>query len=155
MRWSETCGAPQARFDFEQAAKYRDGMEAVNLLLSKRDVIEFAEENHSIVVYEYLDEDTIKLFLIKRNVVCAQRAMLCGATVEIESLRRRVKALILSYFTRDTECDACRGYREDIDAAQIIYSYLQSSACRYLVLQDSWLEDDGSLIWRLHCGIFE
>ena len=45
-------------------------MEAVNLLLSKRDVIEFAEENHSIVVYEYLDEDTIKLFLIKRNVVC-------------------------------------------------------------------------------------
>ena len=52
-------------------------MEAVNLLLSKRDVIEFAEENHSIVVYEYLDEDTIKLFLIKRNVV-AQRAMLCG-----------------------------------------------------------------------------
>ena len=65
------------------------------------------------------------------------------ATVEIESLRRRVKALILSYFTRDTECDVAEVTREDIDAAQIIYSYLQSGACRYLVLQDSWLEDDG------------
>lgn len=132
-----------ARFDFEQAAKYRDGMEAVNLLLSKRDVIEFAEENHSIVVYEYLGEDTIKLFLIKGNVVLHSERCSVVTTADIDSLKQRVKALILSYFTRDTECDAAEVTREDIDAAQIIHSYLQSSACRYLVLQDSWLEDDG------------
>jgi len=58
-------------------------------------------------------------------------------------LRLRVKALILSYFTRDMECESTEVAREDIDAAQIIYSYLQSSACRYLVLRDSWLEDGG------------
>ena len=65
------------------------------------------------------------------------------ATVDSESLRRRVKALILSYFTKDTECDLCRGYSGRYRSAQIIYSYLQSAACRYLVLQDSWLEDVG------------
>lgn len=129
------------RFDFEQAAKYRDGMESVNLLLSKRHVIEFAEEYHSIVVYEYLNEDTIKLFLIKRNVVLHSERFSVATTVDIESLRQRVKALILSYFTRDMECDATEVTREDIDAAQIIYSYLQSSACRYLVIQDPWIED--------------
>jgi len=131
------------RFDFEQAAKYRDGMNAVNLLLSKQHVIEFAEENHSIVVYEYLDDNTIKLFLIKGNVVLHSERCSVASTVDIESLRRRVKALILSYFTKDIEHDAAEITREDIDTAQIIYSYLQSSACRYLVIQDSWTEDDG------------
>lgn len=131
------------RFDFEQAAKYRDGMNAVNLLLSKRHVIEFVEENHSVVVYEYLDQDTIKLFLIKGNVVLHSEQCSVASIMDIESLRRRVKALILSYFTRDMECDAAEVTREDIDTAQIIYSYLQSSACRYLAVQDSWTQDDG------------
>ncbi|GAA0135393.1 GIY-YIG nuclease family protein [Paenibacillus sp. YSY-4.3] len=130
------------RFDFEQAAKYRDGMEAVNLLLSKRQVIEFAEENHSIVVYEHLDEDTIKLFLIKRNVVLHSEQCSVASTADIESLQRRVKVLILGYFTKDIELEAAEVTREDIDAAQIIYSYLQSSACRYLLIPESWVVAD-------------
>ncbi|MGG4555119.1 GIY-YIG nuclease family protein [Paenibacillus humicus] len=130
------------RFDFEQAAKYRDGMEAVNLLLSKRQVIEFAAENHSIVVYEHLDKDTIKLFLIKGNVVLHSERCSVAARADIESLQQRAKALILSYFTKDTEPDAAEITREDIDAVQIIYSYLQSSACRYLLIPGSWVEAD-------------
>ena len=144
-----------ARFDFEQAAKYRDGMEAVNLLLSKRDVIEFAEENHSIVVYEYLDEDTIKLFLIKRNVVLHSERCSVAATVEIESLRRRVKALILSYFTRDTECDAAEVTGKISTLHKSSTAICRAAPAVILFFRIHGSKTMGSLIWRLHCGIFE
>lgn len=130
-------------FDFEQAAKYRDCIEAANLLLSKKQVIEFTAENHSIVVLEHLSEDTIKLFLIKRNEVLFSEKYAIESFSEAGRLHARVRNLIYSYFKRDNEQEVKEVTRDEIDAAQIIYSYLQSSSSRYLLVSETWMEADG------------
>lgn len=131
------------QFDFEQAAKYRDAIEAVNLLLSKKQVIEFASENHRIVVFEYLEENLIKLFLIKQNEVLYSGKYSVASSAEIEMLHTRARDLILSYFQGDHRCGINEVSRDEIDAAQIIYSYLQSSACHHLVIPETWMETEG------------
>ncbi|MNJ36421.1 UvrABC system protein C [compost metagenome] len=132
------------QFDFESAAKYRDCIEAANLLLNKKQVIEFTAGNHSIVVYEYLDRDTIKLFLIKRNEVLYSEKYGLALNSEIEALPARAKDLILSYFHREKNGQNVADVaRDEIDAAQIIYSYLQSSACHHLLIPEKWMEAKG------------
>lgn len=131
------------QFDFEQAAKYRDALEAMKFLLSKKQVIEFAEKNHSIAVYEHLDEHTIKFFLIKNNAVVYSEPCSVASTADLELLLKKVQRLILSYFPGHMESAATGIQREEIDSAQIIYIYLQSSACRYLLVPETWLDEGG------------
>jgi excinuclease ABC subunit C len=34
--------------------------------------------------------------------------------------------------------------KEELDESQIIYSYLKSSNCRYMIIRDEWLEDENN-----------
>ncbi|RCX23439.1 excinuclease ABC subunit C [Fontibacillus phaseoli] len=129
-------------FDFETAAKYRDYIGAVDFLLNKEKVIGFTEENRNIVVVENLDGDTVKLFLIKRNHILYSEKFSVKA-IEIDGLCSTVRGLVQSRFRQDGlsgDSGPNELTRDEIDEAQIIYSYLQGSSSRYLIIPGERLE---------------
>ncbi|MFC6604942.1 GIY-YIG nuclease family protein [Ectobacillus funiculus] len=133
--------AASEKYDFEAASKYRDNISAVNSLLSKEKVIEFTEGNHNIVTIDPLTDSTIKLFLIKRtNVLFSHKYSLESSY--IEQLSEEIKTNILTYFKNNDLNSAIAVSRDEIDEAQIIYSYLNSSNCSHLIIPDKWLNSE-------------
>lgn len=125
-------------FDFETAAKYRDYIHSINFLLHKEKVIQFTEENKNIVMIEYLGEKTLKLFLIKRNKVLFSEKY---ETENFEVLHATIKARIIADF-RTNELLSSQVSKEEMDEAQIIYSYLQNGSGNYIFIPDQWLNED-------------
>lgn len=125
-------------YDFEKAAKYRDDIEAVNFLLKKEKVLGFTEESRNIVVAEYVGYDTVKLFLIKRNIVLACHKYALDR-IGITQLHAEIKAHILNHFQADRNQINSKVNRNEVDQAQIIYSYLQSSASHHIFIPEEWL----------------
>ncbi|EWG08470.1 GIY-YIG nuclease family protein [Cytobacillus firmus] len=124
-------------FDFEAASAYRDHIQAVNSLLKKEKVIEFTEENHTIAAIERLTDSTIKLFLIKRTEILFSHSFAAAG-----SISEKIKANILAYFKKDEANAAGEISRHEIDAAHIIYRYLHSGSCSYLIIPENWLEHE-------------
>lgn len=127
------------KFDFETAAKYRDYIDSINSLIHKEIVIEFTEENKNIVIIESLHDSTIKLFLIKGNKVLFSEIYLLN---DFNYLSALIKATILTHFNTEVLTPFKRISKDDIDEAQIIYSYLKGSNCRYLVIPEKWLDSE-------------
>jgi excinuclease ABC subunit C len=122
------------KFDFELAAKYRDYLEAINFIITKEKVIDFTEQNNNIAIIEFLSDSTFKLFLIKRNHILFSENFKTGST-PIEHL----SALIKTHFKNATHYSSKEISRDEIDEAQIIYSYLKSSNCKYFSIPDDWV----------------
>lgn len=129
------------KFDFETAAKYRDYIGAVSFLINREKVIEFTEENKNIVIAEHLSDDLIKLFLVKGSkVLFSEKYDLNNADIKeiIEVSRKN----ILTFF-KDKEADLPKQLNKDeIDHAQIIYSYLKGSGCRYFEVPKDWVDSE-------------
>lgn len=126
------------QFDFERAAKYRDYMAAVNFILKKEEVLGFTTESSNIVVAEYIDYETIKIFLIKRSTILESCKFDMGRA-SITQLRSEIKSLIRSVFTGHESVTNTRVMRNEIDRAQIIFSYLQSSGSQHMIIPEEWL----------------
>jgi excinuclease ABC subunit C len=126
-------------FDFEMAAKYRDYLNAVHTLTNKEKVIEFTEGNHNIVMVEYLNEVTIKLFLIKRTKILFTIKYELGQR-NVDEVKEEIRAAILTYFTSNVPSLSLEVSRDELDEAQIVYSYLKSNNCRYTIVPDKWLK---------------
>ncbi|WP_394578810.1 GIY-YIG nuclease family protein [Cytobacillus firmus] len=124
-------------FNFEAASAYRDHIQAVSSLLKKEKVIEFTEENHNIAAIERLTDSVIKLFLIKRTEILFSHSF-----AEAHSMEEKIKANILAYFKNDEANAAGDISKHEIDAAHIIYRYLHSGSCSYLLIPESWLESE-------------
>ncbi|WP_282172179.1 GIY-YIG nuclease family protein [Cytobacillus firmus] len=124
-------------FDFEAASTYRDHTQAVSSLLKKEKVIEFTEENHNIVAIERLTDSAVKLFLIKRTEILFSHSFAAAGNME-----KKIKAHILAYFKKDEANATIDISRHEIDAAHIIYRYLHSGSCSYLLIPESWLESE-------------
>ncbi|AGK99418.1 UvrB/UvrC motif-containing protein [Clostridium pasteurianum] len=122
-------------FDFEKAAKYRDYISAVNYLIDKFKVIEFAEENKNIALLEPLGDNIIKFFLIKGNKLLFSKKYILK---DIENLKSIMKNNILFYFKDKGSKNLIGIGKEDIDEAQIIYSYLKnkSNSCNYVIISE-------------------
>ncbi|UQX55091.1 hypothetical protein M5V91_04835 [Cytobacillus pseudoceanisediminis] len=100
-------------------------------------MIEFTEENHNIVAIERLTDSTIKLFLIKRTDILYSDNYASAGNIE-----EKIKTDILAYFKKD-EANAARDVsRQEIDAAHIIYRYLHSGSCSYLIIPENWLDPE-------------
>lgn len=130
------------RFDFEAAAKYRDYMNAVRFLVHKEKVIGFAEENRNIAVLEPVHERLYKLILIKGNRVLLAEKVILGHHDARETCAG-IKEMCLGSFGSAAASDADSISRYNIDEAQIIYSYLQNSSTRYVVIEEEWLAPEG------------
>ncbi len=129
------------KFDFETAAKYRDYIEAINFLIKKEKVIEFTEENHNIAMIERLSDYTIKLFLLKGNKILFTEKYVLD-NIDMEQSRAKIKKKIFSYFMTKATNVPMEVSRYEIDEAQIIYSYLKGSSCRYINIPEKWLDTE-------------
>ncbi|WHY87499.1 GIY-YIG nuclease family protein [Neobacillus novalis] len=126
-------------FDFETAAKYRNYLDAINFLIKKEAVIGFTEANKNIVIIEPLTEDTIKLFLIKGNIVLFSERYLLPV-INLEQLVHEIKIAILSYFNSKAHHLSQKVSKNDIDKAQIIHSYLKSRNCIHRIIPQKWIK---------------
>ncbi|MGG3562810.1 GIY-YIG nuclease family protein [Neobacillus rhizosphaerae] len=126
-------------FDFEAAAKYRDTLDAIQSLIYKEKVIEFTEANKNIALIEYIEDATLKLFLIKGNQVLFSKKYKTKEE-NSEQLVEKIKANILKHFKSFSNHSSIEVSNNEIDEAQIIYSYLNSSSCKYVVIDEKWLE---------------
>lgn len=126
------------KFDFEAAARYRDLIASVNYLLNKEKVISFTELNQNIVMFEKLDEDNIKVFLIKRNKVLFSSKYDVKKT-EISELITIIKENILIYFNNCVDFLPLELSKNELDESEIIYSYLKSNNCSYSIISENHL----------------
>lgn len=128
------------KFDFENAAKYRDYINAVNYLLNQSKVVEFTEENKNIVLLEHLSDNNVKFFLIKGNkVLFSEKYKL--ENFDFKELKTILKTNILSYFNDEVLKNSIEVGKEELDESQIIYTYLKSksSSCKYVIILEKWL----------------
>ncbi|WIV11459.1 GIY-YIG nuclease family protein [Proteiniborus sp. MB09-C3] len=128
-------------YDFETAAKYRDYISAIKTLVSKERVIEFTEDNKNIAIVEYLNDSSIKLFLVKGNKILFKEKYNMNS-LDTKRLYTSIKSNILNYFKDNDLSITIQVNKEDVDEAQIIYSYLKSNNCNYAIIQDVELTPD-------------
>ncbi|WP_181395899.1 GIY-YIG nuclease family protein [Cytobacillus oceanisediminis] len=131
-------------FDFEAASAYRDHTQAVSSLLKKEKVIEFTEENHNIVAIERLTDSTLKLFIIKRTDILFSQNYAAAGNIE-----EKIKTNILACFKQDEVNAAQDVRRHEIDVAHIIYRYLHSGSCSYLIIPENSLDPENHSILDL------
>jgi excinuclease ABC subunit C len=131
------------KLDFENAAKYRDYLSAVNYLVRKTKVVEYTEENKNIIVLEYLCDGYIKYFLIKGNKLLFSEKHLLGSSTR-QDLKSTIKNRLLTYFGNKVLDSPIEVGRDEIDESQIIYSYLnsKSNSCRHVILKNEWLNTE-------------
>jgi excinuclease ABC subunit C len=125
-------------YQFEEAAKYRNYLKSFSLLLYKENVVQFTEGNKNIAVIESLDHHTMKLFLIKGHKV-----LFSEKYSRIELVSEEIRTRILTSFQKSEQSKSLMIGKEELDEAQIIYSYLNGSNARFVVIPDEWLEDGG------------
>ncbi|KQL38191.1 DNA helicase UvrC [Bacillus sp. FJAT-25509] len=126
------------QFDFEAAAKYRDWIEMVKSLTNKEKLIEFTEQNHNIITLEQLENNKFKYFLIHRTQILHCELV----NIEADSFDQLIEQLYsnsLDYFKNNHVQSSKDVSRDEIDEAQIIYSYLNSKNCKHLIVPKRWL----------------
>lgn len=134
------------RFDFETAAKYRDYIAVINSLINREKVIEFTEINRHIALLEYLTEDSFKFFLISGGKVLFKDKYNISSC-NIESLKITLRNNMLYYFKNENLNNLVEIGKDEIDEAQIIYSYLKGKQnnCRHTVISEEWIYEDNHL----------
>jgi excinuclease ABC subunit C len=123
---------------YEAAAKYRDYIQSVNLLFKKEKVIEFTEGNHNIAIIDWLDDSSFKLCLIKRTTVLFSEKFRL-VDISLNELTSLIKDKILTNFTTTAFPIMKEVSKDEIDEAQIIYTYLHSNLCRSIIIPENWL----------------
>ncbi|WP_412176657.1 GIY-YIG nuclease family protein [Bacillus sp. T3] len=122
-------------YDFETAAKYRDTLELINYLLKREKIIEFTSANQSIAVIEHLEDTAFKLFLIKRNKIILNKKLEMTSIKEKRTRTKLLKELIANIQACPAPASTTIS-QDEIDEAQIIYSYLNGSSCTHIVIPE-------------------
>lgn len=126
------------RYDFEGALKFRDRLNMLVPLQRKNQVIEFMKEDPCILCLEPLDAESSKLFLIHRNKVLWS-GMYHNQELKTQPSQAELRSLLVTQLHTRAASSVEGLTRDEIDEAQIIYSYLQGSACRHVLLPKKWL----------------
>jgi len=126
------------KFDFEAAAKYRDYIGSISYLISNAKTLEFTSENKNIVMLEALNENAVKLFLIRKNNVLFSKVFNL-TTTNIEQLTEAIQPKIMEHFNADTFTASDEIAVDELDEAQIIYSYLKNSCCSHTTIPEELL----------------
>lgn len=136
MEYNMNCASD--KFDFENAAKYRDYLSAVDYLINKTRVVKYTEKNKNFAVVEYLNDSSLKFFLIKKNKVLFSEKY---SHINLEELKVTLKSNILFYFDNKVLEKTIKIEKQEVDESQIIYSYLKnkSNNCRHIIIYKKWL----------------
>ncbi|WP_159433420.1 GIY-YIG nuclease family protein [Bacillus tuaregi] len=128
-------------FEFETAAKYRNVMKYLNTLVHKERMIEFTEEDHSIVTMESIGEGCYKLFLIKRNQILYSRMYSVNKEQE-DHLWTDLSKDLIEYF--QTPYPSAKLSRDEVDSAQIIYNYLKNNN-HYAIISEALHQSEDAI----------
>lgn len=119
-------------FEFEKAAEIRDTIAKIKTILQTETVINFMMDNHLFIAVEPLDHDRIKLFLIRRNKILYQQIFKANHC-DIQAVKR-----IVCTYLPSTNLPVGTLEKTEIDEAYIIYNYLNSGNCQYVVVEGEW-----------------
>lgn len=118
--------------EFERAAEIRDTITKINAILQTETVVNFIQKNDLILAVEHIDNIRIKLFLIRRNEIM-YRQIYDVNHLDIHDVKRKIASLSITNQHFGTL------EKEEIDEAYIIYHYLNSNNCKYIVISDEWI----------------
>lgn len=129
-----------AEYQFEEAAKYRNYIKSFSILLYKENMIQFTEGNKNIVVVELINDSILKLFLIKGHKVIFSKKYHLEKN---KDLSVEIRTRIVTSFQQTKEHNSPVIGKKELDQAQIIYSYLNGSNARFIVIPEEWLDGSG------------
>jgi len=121
-----------SNFEFEKAAEIRDTIAKIKTILQTETVINFMVDNRLFLAVEYLDNGRIKLFLIRRNQIL-YRQIYEANHFDMQVVKRQ----ICTYLSRKNLFIGTLD-KAEIDEAYIIYNYLNSGNCQYVVIEGEW-----------------
>lgn len=124
-------------YQFEEAAKYRNYWKSFSILLYKENMIQFTEGNKNIAVVERVNDRTLKVFLIKGHKVIFSKEYLPEKFRQFSS---EIRDMILNSFQQTEKRKSIVIGKEELDEAQIIYSYLNGGNARFIVIPEEWLD---------------
>ena len=130
------------KLDFDKAAKLRDDIYALNHIINKQKAIGFTKRVRNIAAFESLGNSEIKLFLIRDNILLHSERLEYNSIVR-DSIKENIKDLILKHLIINESKEIKEIDKQDIDQAQIIFSYLKNrkNNCNYLLIPNSWIKD--------------
>jgi excinuclease ABC subunit C len=135
-------------FQFEEAAKYRNYMKSFSILMYKENIIQFTGGNKNIVVLEWINDRTLKVFLIRGHKVVFSKEY---HPEKFNRLSEEIRENIFHSFQGSEIRKSVVIGKEELDEAQIIYSYLNGGNARYIIIPEEWL--DGSESEKLDASI--
>jgi excinuclease ABC subunit C len=140
------------RLDFNKAAKYRDDMFALNHVINKQKAMSFTKRVRNITALETVGNSHIKLFLIRDNKLLYSEKIEFNS-MNMDSIRSNIKHSIMEHFDLSDNKEMKTFDKQDIDQAQIIFSYLKNrkNDCSYILIPNSWLKEGKGI--RLNNGI--
>jgi len=118
------------------------------LLLYKENMIQFTGGNKNIIVVEWINDRTLKVFLIKGHKVIFRRKY---HPAKFMQLSKEIRETIFNTFKQSEKRESAVIGKEELDEAQIIYSYLNGGNARFVVIPEEWL--DGSQYEKLDVSI--
>jgi len=138
------------KLDFDTAIKYRDYIASVKSLIAKEKVITFSEKNKNIVLIEYLNKDTFKIFLINGPKIVFSR-LFKNFLPNIKEIKADLIEIIYSYFSQKALESSIEIGKHEIDESQIIYTYLNANknCCNHVVIPEEWIKN------KLTASIYE
>lgn len=127
---------------YEKAAKYRDHLNSLRSLLRQERAIEFIKGDKKIAVFEPLQDNSFKFFLIQGNQVLERKKYSLSLNQGESVAADRIVQTILSFqLNGNTKPQTRIIGKEGIDEAQIIYQYLQNGNCYYFQLDEGQFLD--------------
>ena len=136
------------QYQFEEAAKYRNYLKSFSILLYKENMIQFTGRNKNIVVVEWINDDALKVFLIKGHKVIFSKEY---CPENFRQLSKEIRESIFNFFQQNEKRKSVIIGKEELDEAQIIFSYLNGGNARFIVIPEEWL--DGSESEKLDASI--
>lgn len=126
------------KMDFLKAAKIRDDIFSLRHIIHREKTIKFSRDQRRLIVIEPIEEDRLKLFLLLDNNILFSNIYSIGSKEAI-AIKKEINILVKEYFDKP-ETREPKLNKEQIDQAQIVYSYLRSSKnnCEYVSLPRSY-----------------
>lgn len=124
------------QLDFHKAAKLRDDIYSLKHIINKQKAKSFTDRNRNIAVIEQIGNRKAKLLIISGTKLAASQILNIDELNERDfagKIKTAIEDFIAHNINNSFETD-----KENIDKAQIIYSYLKNKkSCSYMVLPKS------------------
>ncbi|MHC1682388.1 MAG: GIY-YIG nuclease family protein [Clostridiaceae bacterium] len=130
--------------NFESAVKYRDYLDSITFLISREKVIKFAEDYKNIIIFDTLDSNTFKLFIIKEHrIIYSEKLHLNN--MSLDNITEIIKSHVSKLFNDSDLVSKKSISKNHIDEAQIIYTYLLGNSCTYISISKELFENNNNL----------